>query len=258
MLNDEKIFLEVKKKHSQEEEVKEFSRLVQFGLYNFEENFINKYLKLPSKILNIGCGAGREAIALYRKGFEVICFDFSENMVFEAQKNFKKYNIKINVFQMDATKMGIKENHFDACIMFGQMLAWVPLRENRIGILMECKRILKPGGYLLFSTHSRKYKLKYRLYFSIINPLRIVKKILKFKNVLEPNDRFAKQVSAVCSKGKCFLHHYSMKEAIEDIERAGLKFIDCRGTSELVKNIENEKIREKSYLLFFSAMKYEK
>ncbi len=151
--------------------------------------------------------------------------------------------------------MGIKKNYFDACIMVGQLIAFIPKRVNRIKLLKECKRVLKPKGILIFSTHSRKYKFKYKLYFSVMNPLRRLLKNLGFRNVLEPNDRFAKYVSAVKSSGKCFLHHYSMEEAIEDIENAGLKFLRCRGTSELIMEKENPKIREKSYLLFFSAIR---
>lgn len=253
-----KITNNVKLKYNQKEEVQEFSRLVKLGFYDFEERFLNNFLIPNAKVLNVGCGAGREAIALSKKKFKVVCFDFSINMVFEAIKNIKNCIDKISIMQMDATQMGIKANSFDACIMLGQLIAWIPKREQRIKLLIECKEILKPGGVLIFSTHSRKYKLKYKIYFSIVNPFRKMLSILNIKNTLEPNDRYAKQVSAVKSKGKCFLHHYSMKEAIEDIEMAGLKFIECRGTSELIKNIKDEKIREKSYLLFFAAMKNEK
>jgi len=255
MKNNNGIVKKVIEKYSQKEEVSEFSRLVEIGLYNFEERFIDLNIKPPKNILNLGCGGGREAIALANKGFEILAFDYSINMCFEAKKNIEREEKKIKVIQMNAIDLGILNDKFDCCIMFGQLIAYIPKREIRINLLKECKRVLKPGGIIIFSTHSRKYKLKYKLYFNLINPLRIFLKSLGFRNILEVNDRFTKQVSAVKSSGKCFLHHYSMDEAIEDINLAGLKFIMCRGSSELIRNITNENIREKGYLLFFSAKK---
>ncbi len=87
-LDEDKIINKIIEKHSQKEEVKEFSRLTEIGLYDFEKNFIDMHLNIPKKILNLGCGAGREAIALAKRGYTTFGFDLSPNMVFESAKKF--------------------------------------------------------------------------------------------------------------------------------------------------------------------------
>ena len=52
--------------------------------------FTVKYLKKKSKILDIGCGTGRNAIYLIELNHTVDCLDFSENGINLLKLLFKK------------------------------------------------------------------------------------------------------------------------------------------------------------------------
>ena len=49
-----------------------------------------KYLKHGSKILDLGCGSGRDSIHFIQKGYDVISFDYSEELAKCASINIGK------------------------------------------------------------------------------------------------------------------------------------------------------------------------
>lgn len=53
------------------------------------EKFTEDWLP-PSKILDIGCGNGRNLAQFAERGFDCHAIDFSENVVKEAEKTSKK------------------------------------------------------------------------------------------------------------------------------------------------------------------------
>jgi len=63
------IFREVVIKYSQPQEVAEFSRLSRTSLYPFEKALFEKYMGKGGLVLNMGCGAGREALVLAKAGY---------------------------------------------------------------------------------------------------------------------------------------------------------------------------------------------
>jgi SAM-dependent methyltransferase len=133
----------------------------------------------------------------------------------------------------------------------------VPGKKNRIRILEEVKRVLKPDGVLILDTQSRNSRWKYRIYFFVVNPWRKFLKKLFNLGRLEPGDRFGQKVSAAESKGKVFFHMYSMKEMIDDIHTAGLKVVECRSREELEKDVETPELREKDYFIYCVVRKAE-
>jgi len=71
-----------------------------------EEKKVKSFLgKVKGKdILDYGCGTGRNAIPLAKKGANVTCIDFTQAMLNEAKKKAKKAKVKIDVKRKDITK----------------------------------------------------------------------------------------------------------------------------------------------------------
>ena len=131
------------------------------------------YVERIDNVLDIGCNVGFFSINLWKKGFDVIGIDLFEDKIEIAKDLKKELNIKsdrLQFRQMDFLKSDFDDDHFD-CIIFLETLEHV---ESPVAFLNECRRVLKPGGYLLISTPN------------VINTYYILKQMYpKFKRLFE-------------------------------------------------------------------------
>lgn len=143
----------VVEKYSQKAEIEFYSKFaMEHGLSKEEEVIIKKYFKKRGKILDIGCGAGREAFCLAKMGFEVNGIDIIHEMIKSARKNAKELGISVNFSVGDACNLDFVDNFFSYAVALSYVIQYIPKRENRIECLKEAKRVLNPGGILIFST----------------------------------------------------------------------------------------------------------
>ncbi len=123
-----------------------------------EVDFIIEELQLPpdSSILDIGCGTGRHAIELARRGYKVTGVDISSGMLAEAEKVTRKESIEVTWIHADATKF-TSPSLFDAalCLCEGAFCLLTvdddPL-EHDLSILRNVYASLKPGARLIMTT----------------------------------------------------------------------------------------------------------
>ncbi len=100
--------------------------------------FIIKEMLLDkeSKILDLGCGAGRHSISLAKKGFIVTGIDISEYMLLEARKRAKNARITLHFIQAnlaEINKLNFPKNSFNGVIC---------LNEAGIGVLGNLEKEL--------------------------------------------------------------------------------------------------------------------
>ena len=102
-------------------------------------------------VLDIGIGAGRTCQPLSSMFRRYVGIDYSVSLIEEAKARFPDLDLRV----MDARELSFKEV-FD-CVFFSfNGIDYVPLRD-REKILDEMIRVLKPGGYLVYSTHNIGY-----------------------------------------------------------------------------------------------------
>ncbi len=119
-----------------------------------ECDFIEKEIRSdPSKrILDIGCGTGRHAIELARRGYRVVGVDLSEAQLARARRKADADGLAIEFRQMDARTLPF-DGEFDLAIMLCE--GAFPLMESdemNFQILQGASRALKPGGKLIMTT----------------------------------------------------------------------------------------------------------
>jgi len=68
------------------------------------------------KILDIGCGTGRHAIELAKRGYQVTGIDLSESMLQKARINAKRQHVQVTFEQHDARKLPFT-SEFDVALM---------------------------------------------------------------------------------------------------------------------------------------------
>lgn len=127
------------------------------GEVDFIEKEINK--DKNCKILDIGCGTGRHAIELAKRGYSVTGVDLSENMLNKAIKNAKDAGVHINFQIADARNLQFKDE-FDLVIMICE--GAFPLMETdemNFEILKNASKALNKKGKLIFTTLNGLYPL---------------------------------------------------------------------------------------------------
>ncbi|HSV75818.1 MAG TPA: class I SAM-dependent methyltransferase [Bacteroidales bacterium] len=119
-----------------------------------ECNFIEQEISFNKnlRILDVGCGTGRHAIELAKRGYEVTGIDLSESLLDNARQKAYDSGLRVDFLQMDARQMTFS-NEFDVVIMICE--GAFPLMETdemNFMILQGISRALRPGGKLIFTT----------------------------------------------------------------------------------------------------------
>ena len=126
------------------------------GLWLSEEKVFTKLFGHADSILELGCGAGRIAIGLYELGYcNVLATDYSRPMIDRARQIAKLLEYRIPFRVCDATTLEFDDNVFEGAIFGFNGLMQIPKAIRREQALVEIYRVLRPGAYLVFTTHDR-------------------------------------------------------------------------------------------------------
>jgi ubiquinone/menaquinone biosynthesis C-methylase UbiE len=103
-----------------------------------------------SRVLDIGGGPGRYAVALAAAGHTVTLFDLSPRLLDRAREHARSRKVALaGVVEGTATDLSRFDTAaFDAVLMLGP-LYHLPQAEDRFRALREARRVLVPGGALL-------------------------------------------------------------------------------------------------------------
>lgn len=110
-----------------------------------------------ARVLIVGCGTGRESLALARGGLLIVGVDVARRLVFEAIAHGRgRPNLAYGV--ADATSLPFRDDSFDHVFMISQMLGHIPERGLRRRALTEAARVVRSGGAVLVSVYNRYLK----------------------------------------------------------------------------------------------------
>jgi SAM-dependent methyltransferase len=97
------------------------------------------------RLLDVGCGPGRHAIELARRGFEVVGIDLSPDFLTVARRRSREAGVSLSLFEMDAAAMPFEEE-FDLAISICE--GAFGMGTSDLTVLRAMRRALRPGGRL--------------------------------------------------------------------------------------------------------------
>lgn len=112
-----------------------------------DENLVEYYERKiidTGKVLELGCGPGRNAIYLSNHGFDVDAVDLSELSIQWANERAKNRNLHVNFIQKNIFDFEIQEGVYDMVYDSGCFHHIAPHR--RMNYLSLIQKALKPGG----------------------------------------------------------------------------------------------------------------
>lgn len=131
-------------------------------LFAEEKYIFNEYLADNKyMILDLGCGTGRTTRHLTDMGHNVVGVDIAPNMIKEA----KRLHPDIPFVYGDAKNLIThSDESYDVVLFSFNGLDYLYPIKNRLLALSEIRRVLKPGGLFIYSSHKLEALLSYRAF----------------------------------------------------------------------------------------------
>jgi SAM-dependent methyltransferase len=190
------------------------------GLRAAELRFVERYLASPSSVLDVGCGAGREAFALAALGHDVLGVDAAPGMIAAARRLAADAGGNVRFAVRDATDLGADLGRFDCVLLGDGLYSLIPGRCLRIETLRRAAALLRPGGILvIFPLLGRPTRLSRVAIHGGVH--RFAGRWLRRRSGPEPGDVMRRHISPVGDPSRlCFVHLFADSAEVADEIRA--------------------------------------
>lgn len=128
----------------------ERGRSVPFFVNAPDENLVNYFknnlLPLGGRVLELGCGPGRNAIYFAKQGYAVDAVDISQEALLWGNERAKEEDVIVNFINKNIFEFEIQNTEYDVIYDSGCFHHIAPHR--RIDYIKLINQALKPGGFL--------------------------------------------------------------------------------------------------------------
>ncbi len=123
-----------------------------------EEEKFESYLSGGAKILDVGCGSGRDTTHFMERGYDVVGIDFSSGQIAEARKRVPNGNFLI----MDMRDLKFDPESFDGLWCCSSLLHF--RRDEIPSTLSSLNQVLRKDGVIFISLRKREEREEWRKY----------------------------------------------------------------------------------------------
>lgn len=205
---------------------------LRLGLWESEAVLCRRYFAPDARILDLGCGAGRTTLGLYRLGIRnLIGVDYSHGMVASCKRLAAKERIPVPFEHGDARSLRFPDASFDGCLFSFNGIMTIPGRKERRRAFSEIARVLRPGGVFVFTTHDRDTMDGYADYWRSAHDRLSEYGDMRIDEVLEGDDA-------------AFLHVPDEAEVLVELSLAGFTLLEHAFRDEIA--IENDDIHQRT------------
>jgi len=197
-----------------------------------EQVLLTRYLRPGRRVLDVGCGAGREAIGFARAGLSVVGIDLAPAMIALARERARAAGVAIDLAVAEPLTLPARVGRFDAIYFSPGIYAHIPGRERRVRTLAKLRELLLPGGMIVVGpvlTPPLRALSRARL----VDALRRVGRRAGMRRLAEPGDRFYRghAVERAATSYR-YIHYFrNSAEAEAEITDAGLVTVERLDTT---------------------------
>jgi SAM-dependent methyltransferase len=123
---------------------------VEAGFEDWEARLYGDVLRPTDRLLLVGCGAGRDLVALRRLGCEVTGLEQSPRLAEQARGHLRRLGLDARVIA-ETVESYVSDEAFDAIVFSLYMYSCLIGEASRIAILMRCRKRLSTGGRVIIS-----------------------------------------------------------------------------------------------------------
>ena len=115
----------------------------------FDRMWLDRFAALTAgaPVCDLGCGPGQVAAYLRARGADVFGADLSEKMVEQARRLYPEIQFRLE----DMLALSLPDDALGGITLFYAIVNLAPDQVDRA--FRECRRVLRPGGYLLLAFH---------------------------------------------------------------------------------------------------------
>ncbi len=192
-----------------------------------EETLLQRYLRPGQRLLDVGCGAGREAIGFARAGLEVVGIDIAPAMVARARDVARAAGLMIEFEVGEPMTWPATDASFDAIYFSPGIYSHIPGRTRRVRTLARLRSLLAPGGLIVVEpvlTEPRPFLSRAR----VVDTVRSVGRRIGLRRLGEPGDHLYRSHGLVRAPiSHRYVHRFrDHAEAEAELADAGLVVSD--------------------------------
>jgi SAM-dependent methyltransferase len=120
------------------------------GLFAWEQEFYAPYLRPADHILVVGCGTGRDLLALLELGYHTDGLEPVAELAQRARERVARRGLTATVHTADIVTAPLPERH-DVFILSWYCYSYIPQRSRRIAVLTKLRDRMAPEGRILIS-----------------------------------------------------------------------------------------------------------
>jgi ubiquinone/menaquinone biosynthesis C-methylase UbiE len=126
------------------------------ALVTVDCQFVQQHCRKPGRLIDLGCGTGRLAIAMARCGHWALGVDLSAPMLRVAGDKATAAGVHVERVQANLVELGgLDDASFDYAACLFSTLGMIAGAEQRRCVLAHVYRLLRPGGVLVLHVHNR-------------------------------------------------------------------------------------------------------
>ncbi len=120
----------------------------------------NVALRPGQRILDLGCGNGRHAIELARRGMRVVCLDLSAALLQHARDRAAAAGLSFPMVRSDMRHLPFRRV-FDAVLSFFTSFGYFESDEENFAVIQSVAAVLKPGGLFVLDYLNEEWTLQH-------------------------------------------------------------------------------------------------